>query len=329
MLDTRSLLENKLHLGVKIAGLGLGSIDYVADTITLDERAATLFDLPCDTPILRADLHTRIHPEDFSSIRDQMQRLLDPHDEDHIEVTHRVVHRNGDVLWLSARKQVQFSAPRKGEERTPVSGLVAIIDITAHKADQQRIQLLMDELNHRSKNLLTVVQSLARMTFGSGDISTFKERFSDRLRGLARNHDVLVKGEWSRVDLGALIASHLSGFTDEKNHRITMEGPQITLQAQQSQAIGMALHELATNASKHGALSNNTGHIEIKWNVTKEQKLSLSWTESGGPPVVKPVRFGFGQSVIKDMTAATLDGAVELKYLPEGIIWQVQFTLGE
>lgn len=319
-------IEDKFSLGVRVAGLGLGTIDYIGDTVTLDDRGAHLFDLPANVPIMRADLHSRIHPGDIGEINCQIERLLDTDAEGIIEVTHRVVHTNGDVLWLNAHKQIEF-ARRPGDDKPlPVSGLVAIIDITAHKQDQQRIQFLMDELNHRSKNLLTVIQSLARTTFSTGDLSTFKERFSGRLQGLAHNHDALVRGNWTKVDLRDLVTSHLAGFVEADSSRVTLDGPPVELVADQAQAIGMALHELATNAAKHGALSVDVGHVHISWRIATAGHLTLSWTESGGPAVSEPETFGFGQKVIKDMTASSLGGTVELLYRPEGLFWQVEFA---
>lgn len=327
MTTSTSLLEQKYTLGAKVAGIGLGTVDYIADTIALDARGAALFDLPADTALPRETLHARIHPEDQGAIDYQVQRLLDPEGDDFIEVTHRIVHGNGRIVWVTARKQVAFSHPTDGTSPAPVSGLVAIIDVTAHKEDQEKVQFLLDELNHRSKNLLTVVQSIARQTFASSNTNSFTERFSDRLRGLARNHDAMVRGNWTHADLSLLVTTHLSAFADIGGDRITVNGPPLKVNASGSQAIGMALHELATNASKYGALSNDSGRVSIEWTHSDapDGEVCITWRETDGPDVSEPVRSGFGQLVMKDIAAASLNGTVEMGYPADGFFWQLRF----
>lgn len=326
MTEDLNRLAEMHDLGLQVAGLGLGSVDYVADTITLDRRAAELFDLDADVPIKRDDLHARIHADDRPSIDDQLSCLLDPTDENFIDVEHRVLHRDGTVLWLSARKQVKFSPPDQDGQKKPFSGLVAIIDITRHKRDQDRIKDLMDEVNHRSKNVLTVVQGLARRTFATGEHNTFLDRFADRINGLVRNQEALVKGNWVGSDLEDLIESHLHAFVSAESPRIALDGPPIALDAKASQAIGMAMHELATNATKYGALSSPNGEVRVAWRLlsSADPELVISWSEHNGPPVVQPKRSGFGQKVMKDMAAASLNGTVTLEYRKEGVFWQLR-----
>lgn len=242
MLSYSQDMDDKYQLGIEVAGIGLGTVDYLADTITLDRRAAGLFDLPAETPVARDTLHARIHPDDMPAINAKLDRLLDPNDVPVVDVSHRIVQGNGRIVWVNARKQVAFSQSGGSDPRIPVSGLVAIMDVTAHKRDQQRAEFLLQELNHRSKNLLTVIQSIARRTFSGGDIDSFLERFGQRLSGLSVNLDALVNGNWQQVDLGLLIRSHLEAFAAQGTSRITIEGPQVRLSPDQAQAIGLAVH---------------------------------------------------------------------------------------
>lgn len=328
--DTLSKKMQKDALGLKVAGVGLGSVDYIADTITLDARAAELFDLEADVALPRDSLHNRIHRDDWDDIEHRVEQLLDPSQPRFIEIEHRVVHSNGDIKWLSARKQIDFGpapkdTPRQnGALEAPISGLVAIIDITAHKRDKEHIQFLMEELNHRSKNLLTVVQSLARRTFATGDPATFNERFANRLNGLVRNHDELVKGRWVHSDLASLITSHLSAFASVGGPQIKIDGPSVKLGDKANQSIGMAIHELGTNAAKYGALSSPQGKVAIDWMIEdgSDGNLAIRWTETGGPEVATPNREGFGQKVINEMAGMAVGGKVDLQYRPEGVFWQ-------
>lgn len=317
----RALLE----LGIEVAGLGLGLVDYVADTITLDTRAGDLFSLEPGVPLSRTVLHGRIHPDDRVHVLDQIGCLLQPTGESSIDVQHRVIHEDGSILWLGARKKVMFGPADSANEPKPISGIVAIQDITELKTSEARIQLLLGEINHRSKNLLNVVQSIARMTARSGDPETFVERFNQRLSSLAANQDLMVHEAWTSVDLRKLIMAQLVPFLDEDQARLTLEGSPVRINADAAQAIGMAIHELATNATKHGALSTETGEVKVAWVLSggDDRTFSMKWTETGGPPVTAPETTGFGQRVIKDMAASALKGEVELQYHRDGVIWTV------
>ena len=326
MSNPADTMNQRYEIGVKVAGIGLGTIDYEKDTIDFDARAAAMFDLPADAPLSRSVVHGRIHPEDRAVIDAHIEQLMDPSGEGFFEMNHRVVHENGDVRWLTARKQIEFGTPNADGTAHPVSGLVAIIDITNHKTDQHRVQYLLDELNHCVKNLLSVVQGVARLTFSTGDVSTARERFSERLGGLTHNLDALVKGNWNYADLAALVEAHLQGFSTN-NAQIKIEGPAVRLDPSHAQVIGMALHELATNACKYGALSVETGTVTIAWHFTDDGRLCLTWSEAGGPPVTAPSKSGFGSKVIKDMSSASLNGEVEIDYRPEGLLWTVTFPL--
>lgn len=326
MPENASAIDGKFELALKVSGLGLGTVDYVKDTITLDERAAEIFDLKAGVPLSRDALHERIHPEDWPEIDHQVEELLDPAYDDVIDVQHRVVHDNGDIVWVSARKQVNFAPAKSGETPVPVSGLVAIMDITQHKRDQEQIEYLMRELNHRSKNMLTVVQGLARQTFNSGPPESFQDRFSNRINGLVRNADALVRTTWRHADLEDLARAHLQAFTDFSQNRVVIEGPALSLDPTAAQAIGMALHELSTNAVKYGALSNDSGTVKLSWNQASDDPdvFEIVWQETGGPAVVEPERSGFGQTVMTDMAAASVDGDVEVDYPPEGLVWRLR-----
>lgn len=311
-----------LPLGLQAAGLGLGTIDYSADTITLDDRAAALFELPANAPIARKVLHAQIHPEDIDDIECLVEQMLSPGQPNFIDMIHRIKTADGSERWVSARKRVNFGPADAAGCAVAVSGIVAIMDMTPHKKAERQVQDLMKETNHRLKNLLTVVQSIARMTARTGDTAQFMPRFEARLQALAHNQDLLVSRGHDGVVLGALIREQLRPFSGDSNAAISINGPDMPLRFAAIQPIGLAIHELATNAAKYGALSVPEGTLDIRWDI-KDGQFTLSWTENGGPIVMPPQRKGFGSTVLQSMTRTGLEAEVTLLYASTGLHWAI------
>ena len=206
-------------------------------------------------------------------------------------------------------------------------GVLVVHDITERRRAEEQIRLLIREVNHRSKNMLSLVLSIARHTAATGS-EDFVDRFGARIRALAASQDLLVKSERTGVDIYELVRSQLAHFAELLEHRIKLQGLSLRLSASASQSIGMALYELATNAGKYGALATEGGGIEISWNLARneqgEDQFEMSWTECGGPPVTPPSRTGFGSAVILTMIRMSLGANVTLSYPPTGLIWQVR-----
>jgi PAS domain S-box-containing protein len=200
-----------------------------------------------------------------------------------------------------------------------------IRDITERKRSEEHVKLLMAEVNHRAKNLLAVVQAVAYQTAKHGDPATFVARLVDRIAGLAAGQDLLVKNKWHGVDLSDLVEAQLAHFKDLIGTRVLLDGLPARLTAEAAQGIGMALHELATNSAKYGALSNGTGRVNIGWHVTAGTKseFSMSWLEHGGPAVAVPTRKGFGQIVIGRMAEAAVQGVAEIDFKEKGVSWNL------
>jgi PAS domain S-box-containing protein len=199
--------------------------------------------------------------------------------------------------------------------------LTVVRDITARKRAEAQVQLLIHEVNHRAKNMLSLVQVIARQT-AAREPEDFIDRFTERIQALAANQDLLIQNEWQGVDVEDLVRAQLAHFADLVGSRIAVHGPQRRLNAASAQAIGLALHELATNAGKYGALSTQSGHVEVDWRVDGDA-FTMNWTEREGPPVRPPERLGFGTTVIDSMAERTLGGTVELDYAPSGLAWRV------
>ena len=198
-------------------------------------------------------------------------------------------------------------------------------DLTERLQHEEHVRLLMQELNHRLKNTLGVIQAIARLT-KADSLPDFLDRFNQRLQALAANQDILVQTEWRGAGLKELAHAQLATFTDKMTDRITIAGPSIVLTPAAAQNIGLALHELATNAVKYGALSNDRGSVDVVWS-TSAGKLFLSWKESEGPPVNTPTQRGFGTKVIDQMVRSGLRGSVTLDYHRNGLIWCLECAL--
>jgi two-component sensor histidine kinase len=199
-------------------------------------------------------------------------------------------------------------------------------DLSERQRHEEHVQLLMQEINHRSKNLLAVIQAIANQTAQISNPREFARDFSQRLRGIAAAQDLLTEGNWTAVDFAELVRSQLNYLSSIVDKRITIEGPNVLIGPSAAQAIGLALHELSTNALKYGALSNDRGSVTIAWSWIEEppdRRARISWTEQGGPPVREPKRRGFGRTVLEEMSALSLNAEVELQFDPSGLIWSV------
>jgi two-component sensor histidine kinase len=195
-------------------------------------------------------------------------------------------------------------------------------EISARKRAEELQSVLMREINHRTKNMLSVVQSIARQTTAA-DTAEFITRFSARIQALSTNQDLLVKSAWRGVDLEELIRAQLGSFVDLIGARITVLGPKVRLAAAAAQSVGMAVHELGINAGEHGALSDERGCVDIRWQVNENEFL-IGWRERDGPHVPPPQKHGFSSTAISIVAKASVDGDVELNYAPTGLIWRLK-----
>ncbi|CAL80466.1 putative two-component sensor histidine kinase with PAS/PAC domains [Bradyrhizobium sp. ORS 278] len=198
-------------------------------------------------------------------------------------------------------------------------------DITDKRQTREQLRTLLAEVNHRSKNMLSLVQAIARQMTRHGRQLDLN-RFLARLQAIAGNQDLLIQNDWRFIPLVDLVRSQLGAFRDLIGNRIAIDGPQIELTPEAAQAIGMAIHELATNAAKYGALSDHDGRVALTWSRDGDTFV-INWRESGGPPVSAPEHHGFGSRVISDMVRAGLDGTVQVEFAPPGLSWHLRCPL--
>ncbi|MCY7271770.1 MAG: PAS domain-containing protein [Sphingomonas bacterium] len=229
--------------------------------------------------------------------------------------------KNGSEFWATL-----LVNPVEDDDGVEVQHFISLHETTRFKVAQQNAAMLIDELNHRVKNTLATVQSIvAQATRGSPDPSLVRERIETRIAALSRSHDLLGREKWGGADLRDLVSEALAPFsvTDGRAERFTIDGDEVRLLPKATLALGIAFNELATNAVKYGAFSNNSGTIAISWTLNHESDgrwLCLHWREQGGPSVTPPTRKGFGSRVIEQGLAHELQGKIKLTYPPEGVV---------
>ncbi|HYG26147.1 MAG TPA: HWE histidine kinase domain-containing protein, partial [Caulobacteraceae bacterium] len=206
-------------------------------------------------------------------------------------------------------------------------------EIAERKRAEEHQHLLINELNHRVKNTLASVQSIAAQTLRAfGSVDEAREAFTARLMALSTAHNVLTQQSWERADLREIVAGAIQPFDVPQGARFVVGGPQVWMEPKAALSLAMALHELGTNAAKYGALSIPAGKVHIGWTVAKgdgARRLSLAWREEGGPRVVAPQRTGFGARLIEKGLAADLKGRAEIRYEPAGVECLIEATLDE
>ena len=194
-------------------------------------------------------------------------------------------------------------------------------DITSQRQHEKQMRLVMRELAHRSKNLLAIIISMAAQTARTAtSVSDFTARFTQRLQGIAHSHDLLIQQNWRGAPIRELVRSHLEPFLEGDRNRIHLNGPDVIVDPKAAQNLGLALHELATNASKYGALSVPSGSVSISWTKTDGQ-FRIEWREQGGPSVRQPNQRGFGQAVLERLASQALEGTAHLDFDQDGVHW--------
>jgi two-component sensor histidine kinase len=268
----------------------------------------------------------RVHPDDIERVWAAVEAALDAANPKPYATEFRHWRGDGEVRWIEAHGLVHFEGA--GCDRRAVNMVGTAQDITEHKRREEerkereeKEHLLMREINHRAKNMLSVVDAIAHQTVTKNP-ENFVERFSERIQALSANQDLLIRNEWKGVEVEDLVRAQLAHFADLIGSRIVMHDPKLRLNASAAQAIGLALHELATNAGKYGALSTDAGRVDIRWECDGDT-LTMSWTERDGPPVSAPEGHGFGTIVMQAMAERSIDGAVQLDYAPSGLMWRL------
>jgi two-component sensor histidine kinase len=224
------------------------------------------------------------------------------------------------------------AGPLFDENKANVGSIVTLTDMTERKRAEEQQTTMVAELNHRVKNILAIVQSVAAQTMrSSGTLENFSGAFTGRLKALAIAHDVLTETRWIGIGLGELLAAVLAPFRSADESRVSISGPAILLPARVVVPLSMVLHELATNAAKYGALSTRRGRVDITWQLTggNDRSVALVWHERDGPTVNASAATGFGTKLIDRVISHDLDGKTEIDFDPAGVRCTIAFPLGD
>ena len=267
------------------------------------------------------------------------RELMDPAAAEHIQAAKRAALQTGqpqrgeaDIAMGSGHVWLSYTVTPTRLRDGSRGVLTSSTNVTLLKEQQAHLELLMQELNHRSKNLLTIVQSIARQSATGLEVpKEFLERLSARLRALAHAHDALVQHNWRCADLRSVIEGQLRHQLDGAADRIQLKGEPLELPPEVAHYVGLALHELGANALKYGALSEPSGRVEVDWAVQTETprgpRLMLQWREIDGPKVTPAARRGFGRTLLETLTPKAMSGDSELDFGEDGVRWTLEAPL--
>lgn len=319
--------EERLSLAQRAAGIGVFDWDIPSGKMTWTAEQEYLFDLePGTFKGDFADWTEKILPEDLEPATKVIQEALARHEAES-NFSYRVRRPDGTVRIIDTLALFFYDA-----DDNPLRMVGVNLDITRYKQAEQRQQLLIRELHHRVKNTLATVQAIVGSTARTtSSIEEFYQGFVGRIVSLARTHNILTEDYWQKASLEELIQTELGPYEDETRNRITVEGPAIELPSEAAVPIGMAVHELTTNAAKHGALSTFGGQVDVKWTIDKTDGekpiLTFSWTERGGPRVISPTRQGFGSRLLQRVLTTQLGAEVDMDFGETGLRFRMTMSI--
>ena len=304
----------------------IGTWDWHVQTSVVfgDEPFAQLYGM--DPGELRAGTSARaflkfVHPDDREPLRRQTAEALKAGGDFAEEF--RLLRADG-TRWVLAQGRCHHDASGRAAR---FSG--ATLDITERKEAEQHRVMLTNELTHRVKNMLATVQAIANQTLKDGvTMAEARDRLSSRLVAMSRAQDVLMGRGLASVQIKSVVKTAVEPHVGDGD-RVRLRGPNVAISARSALSLSMALHELATNAAKYGALSRHDGRVDINWRISPspERAFELTWSESGGPPVIPPSREGFGSRLIKGALTAELGATTSVDYAASGAVWRIAAPL--
>jgi two-component sensor histidine kinase len=309
----RTLDSERIALALHAANLGEFVWDMVADTVRISARMASITELPEGlTPAERGEaLYAFVHPNDREETRAEVESQLRAHGRYEVEFR-RVSSEPDQVIWNRVAGLLVLDA-----EREPLRLIGVVQDITERRdADDQRENLLT-ELDHRIKNILAAVQSVAGQSARkASSLDGFLKAFNGRLKSMSSAHDLLSAARWRGATLARIAAAELGGLAPNQTR---WDGPELFLTPRAAAALSLTLHELAVNAVKYGSLSVEAGRVEVVWRAAPEGGFNLEWLETGGPMTSPPEVRGFGMTLIEDVVGRELGGRATVEYKRSGV----------
>lgn len=318
--------EESRRLAIEAAQIGTWHYFPATRVLEWDARCRALFGISSNAEISYATFLAGLHPEDRHAADAAVRAALDPAGSGVFVLEYRTVGiEDGIERWIAAAGRTQF------EDGVPVRFAGTVRDITQRRRAEQQRHLLLNELNHRVKNTLATIQSIARQTLNGADQSV-RRAFEGRLMALSQAHNILTREHWISAQLHELLANTLAPYGTADGTRFHIAGPDVRLSPRATLALALALHEMATNAAKYGALSNSSGCVRIRWSTRDgngRPRLRMHWLEFRGPSVAAPTRKGFGSKLIERGLAMELDGRVRLDFWEKGLRCRIELPLGQ
>ncbi|CAN7568419.1 PAS domain-containing protein [Phenylobacterium sp. LjRoot164] len=309
----RNLDQERLELALESARLGDYEWDMVEDVVRISPRMSEVSGLPVgEWPAEKGEfLYRGVHPDDRDRTRQFMEDSMRA--EGRFEAEYRRIREDdGRTVWMRTSGLLVCD-----DEGRAIRAVGVAQDIGDRRAEEDRRRALMAELDHRVKNVLAAVQALAVQTAKrTTSLDSFLSTFSGRLKSMASANELLTAARWRGAAIAHLAAAELGGIAPGQTR---WDGPELFLTPRGANALSLALHELATNAVKYGALSVESGRVDVRWAQIADGGFELFWTETGGPPVVAPTHKGFGSTLLGQVTGRELNGEVELEYRRGGV----------
>ena len=324
--ELRRLLERQkrtFDLVMMASNMGTWRYTFADNVCIYDENAQRLYGLT-DPRFLHNEegVKSKFHPDDLELMWSRVSKAVDPQGDGRYDVEYRVKQLDGSWRWLSAWGFVEFEDD--GLDRKSIAIVGASRDLTERKQAEELQRLLLNELNHRVKNTLTTIQAIAWQTLRTAqDLPSASQALDRRIHSMAQAHDLLTSRAWTGANIADVVQRALEAFPSA---RVKMVGSAIDVSPKHALTLSLALHELATNATKYGALSCPQGRVSLAWGA-QNNGLHLNWEESGGPPVVPPVKKGFGSRLLEELVARDLDGDVKLDYDVSGLRCSIAVAL--
>ncbi len=319
--STAQLMQSEQRRSLALAAGNMGSWEWdnATDRYLWDEGQYRIFGVdPADFVVAPESIRTRVHPDDWHNLQIGFERMAKDGHAHQLEF--RVLRPDGQVRWCVG----SAAATADGDGRIArVSGVT--FDITDRKEAEERQTLLAREVDHRAKNALALVQSILRLTRAK-TLPAYVTTVEGRIKALSRAHAILSQSRWHGADLHGLVDDELAPYRVGNTERIKTNGPEVLLQPGSAQTLALALHELATNAAKYGALSSESGQLKLSW-MLNDGKLGLDWSESGGPVTKPPSAKGFGTRIITASIERQLFGHVAFDWRQEGLRCMISVPL--
>jgi two-component sensor histidine kinase/DNA-binding response OmpR family regulator len=321
--STARLLESERRRTLALAAGGMGSWEWDVGSaeFVFDEGQYRIVGVdPESFPLTPDSIRSLIHPGDWTRL-EQLGRQVVFGETDSLQAEFRVVRPDGELRWCIG-SAAGFDASNPSVRLSGVT-----IDITERKEAEERQGILAREVDHRARNALAVVQSIVRLT-KANSIENYKLALEGRLGALARAHMLLSEFRWQGADLRRLADDEFAPYRTGDVDKIVASGPDVILQPAPAQTLALAIHELATNAAKYGALSSSTGKLHLTWEISPDG-LALQWTESGGPRVRAPATRGYGMRVVTTSVEGQLGGRATFEWRAEGLRCTLWIPAGE